>query len=404
MTRVIGVRFRTAGKIYFFDPLNFEIKRGDHVIVETARGIEFGTVMSGIREVEDEKVIQPLKPVIRIATERDCEQEASNKAKEKEAYKVCLEKIRKHELEMKLIDAEYTFDNNKVLFYFTADGRIDFRELVKDLASVFKTRIELRQIGVRDETKIMGGIGICGRPLCCHSYLSDFVPVSIKMAKEQNLSLNPTKISGVCGRLMCCLKSEEENYAELTRRLPNVGDFVTGEDGLKGEVQSVNVLRQLVKVVVDLGNDEKEIREYEVDKLSFRRKQGRKEKMELSKEELKELERLEREEFQEASEKEERKPERKQDGRGQEKRQDKKSDNRQDNRQNHKQNNRQNTRQNPGQEKQENAANRQDNQGNRQDGKRDRRHGRRHDNRNRRDRQDDRAGREPQNHGNQSEK
>ena len=196
MTKVIGVRFRTAGKVYFFDPLQMEIKRGDHVIVETARGIEFGTVVAGVHEVEDDKVIQPLKPVMRIAGERDIEQEAANKEKEKEAFKICKEKILKHGLEMKLIDAEYTFDNNKVLFYFTADGRIDFRELVKDLASVFKTRIELRQIGVRDETKIRGGIGICGRPLCCHSYLSDFVPVSIKMAKEQNLSLNPTKISG----------------------------------------------------------------------------------------------------------------------------------------------------------------------------------------------------------------
>lgn len=296
MTKVIGVRFRTAGKIYFFDPLAFEIKRGDHVIVETARGIEFGTVVSGVTEVEDEKVVQPLKPVLRIATQRDIEQEASNKEKEREAFKVCLEKIRKHELDMKLIDAEYTFDNNKVLFYFTADGRIDFRELVKDLASVFKTRIELRQIGVRDETKIRGGIGICGRPLCCHSYLSDFVPVSIKMAKEQNLSLNPTKISGVCGRLMCCLKNEEETYEELNRRLPGIGDSVTTEDGLRGEVQSVNVLRQLVKVVVEVG-DEKEIKEYPVDKLSFRRKGGKREKVELSKEELQELERLESQEL-----------------------------------------------------------------------------------------------------------
>ena len=212
MVKVVGVRFRTAGKIYFFDPGKLRIKRGDFVIVETARGIEFGTVVGDMREVEDDKVIQPLKPVIRIANQRDIEQEAANKVKEKEAYQVCLEKIRKHNLEMKLIDAEYTFDNNKVLFYFTADGRIDFRELVKDLAAVFKTRIELRQIGVRDETKIVGGIGICGRPLCCHTHLSDFIPVSIKMAKEQNLSLNPTKISGVCGRLMCCLKHEEETY------------------------------------------------------------------------------------------------------------------------------------------------------------------------------------------------
>ena len=293
MIKVIGVRFRTAGKIYFFDPLNFDIKRGDHVIVETARGIEFGTVMSGITEVADDKVIQPLKPVLRLANQRDVEQEASNKQKEKEAFKVCLEKIRKHGLDMKLIDAEYTFDNNKVLFYFTADGRIDFRDLVKDLAGVFKTRIELRQIGVRDETKIVGGIGICGRPLCCHSYLADFVPVSIKMAKEQNLSLNPTKISGMCGRLMCCLKNEEETYEELNRRLPNVGDFVTTDDGHKGEVHSVNVLRQLVKVVVNV-DDEKEIQEYRVDQLRFKRRHGKNRKMDVNEAELKELEKLEK--------------------------------------------------------------------------------------------------------------
>lgn len=301
MTRVIGVRFRTAGKIYFFDPLNFDIKRGDHVIVETARGIEFGTVIAGIKEVEDEKVVQPLKPVIRIANERDIEQEANNKIKEKDAFRICLEKIHKHELEMKLIDAEYTFDNNKVLFYFTADGRIDFRELVKDLAGVFKTRIELRQIGVRDETKIVGGIGICGRSLCCHSYLADFIPVSIKMAKEQNLSLNPTKISGVCGRLMCCLKNEEEIYEELNRKLPGVGDYVTTADGLKGEVHSVNVLRQLVKIVVEEG-DEKEIKEYPVEQIQFRRRHGKKDKMDLSKEEMQELEKLEEEEHQPAPE------------------------------------------------------------------------------------------------------
>ena len=204
MIKVIGVRFRKAGKVYFFDPVGLEIKTGDCVIVETARGIEYGRVVIGSKEVEDDKVIQPLKSVIRVATEEDHAIERRNKEKEKEAFAICLEKIRKHGLEMKLIDAEYTFDNNKVLFYFTADGRIDFRELVKDLASVFKTRIELRQIGVRDETKIVGGIGICGRPLCCHTHLSEFAPVSIKMAKEQNLSLNPTKISGVCGRLMCC--------------------------------------------------------------------------------------------------------------------------------------------------------------------------------------------------------
>ena len=303
--KVVGIRFRTAGKIYFFDPLQFEIKRGDNVIVETARGIEFGTAVSDVREVTEDKVIQPLKPVLRIANERDKEQEAANKLKEKEAYKICLEKIYKHGLEMKLIDAEYTFDNNKVLFYFTADGRIDFRELVKDLAGVFKTRIELRQIGVRDETKIVGGIGTCGRPLCCHTHLSDFIPVSIKMAKEQNLSLNPTKISGVCGRLMCCLKHEADTYEELNRRLPGIGDFVTTEDGLKGEVHSVNVLRQLVKVIVDK-DDEKEIREYPVEELRFRRKHGKKEQMELSREELKELERMEQEDQLESREQEER--------------------------------------------------------------------------------------------------
>lgn len=293
MTKVIGVRFRTAGKIYYFDPTRFEIKKGDHVIVETARGVEYGTVVGGIREVDDSKVVQPLKPVLRIATERDNEQEAANKGKEKEAFRICQEKIRKHGLDMKLIDAEYTFDNNKVLFYFTADGRIDFRELVKDLASVFKTRIELRQIGVRDETKILGGIGICGRRLCCHTHLSEFVPVSIKMAKEQNLSLNPTKISGVCGRLMCCLKDEEETYEDLNRRLPNIGDYVTTDDGLKGEVSSVNVLRQQVKVIVNV-DDEKEIREYPLDQLRFKKRHGRNKKNDVSEKELKELEKLEK--------------------------------------------------------------------------------------------------------------
>ena len=294
MTKVIGVRFRTAGKIYFFSPGKLEIKTGDKVIVETARGVEFGSVVTGPKEVEDDKITQPLKSVIRLATEDDKKKEEKNKEKEKEAFKICLEKIRKHGLEMKLIDAEYTFDNNKVLFYFTADGRIDFRELVKDLASVFKTRIELRQIGVRDETKILGGIGICGRELCCHSHLSEFIPVSIKMAKEQNLSLNPTKISGVCGRLMCCLKHEEETYEELNRRLPNVGDRVTTDDGFKGEVHSVNVLRQLVKVLIDVDN-EKELREYKVEQLRFRRKH-RHNKVDVADEELKALEKLEREE------------------------------------------------------------------------------------------------------------
>ena len=295
MTKVIGVRFRNAGKVYYFAPGDLEITQGDHVIVETARGVEYGYVVLGVKEVEEDKIIQPLKPVMRVATPEDDEKAEKNREKEREAYKICLEKIRKHELEMKLIDAEYTFDNNKVLFYFTADGRIDFRELVKDLAAVFKTRIELRQIGVRDETKILGGIGICGRPLCCHSYLSDFVPVSIKMAKEQNLSLNPTKISGVCGRLMCCLKNEQETYEELNSRLPNVGDYVTTADGMKGEVTSLSVLRQLVKVIVTMENDEKEIREYKVSDLRFKPRR-KKEKNTVADEELKALEALERKE------------------------------------------------------------------------------------------------------------
>ena len=271
MINVIGVRFRTAGKIYFFSPGQFAVKQGDHVIVETARGVEYGRVVSGPKEVSDDSVVQPLKSVIRIATDEDKRTVEENHQKEKEAFKICQEKIRKHNLDMKLIDAEYTFDNNKMLFYFTADGRIDFRELVKDLAAVFKTRIELRQIGVRDETKILGGIGICGRPLCCHTYLSEFAPVSIKMAKEQNLSLNPTKISGVCGRLMCCLKNEQETYEYLNRKLPGVGDIVTLPDGMKGEVSGVNVLRQLVKVLVDV-NDEKEMRECPVEELKFKPK------------------------------------------------------------------------------------------------------------------------------------
>jgi len=295
MVKVIGVRFRKAGKMYYFDPQNFLIKAGAHVIVETARGIEYGSVVIGVRGVEEEKIVQPLKPVIRIATPEDDKTEEENKIKETEAYTICLEKIRKHKLEMKLIDAEYTFDKNKVLFYFTADGRIDFRELVKDLASVFRTRIELRQIGVRDETKIIGGIGICGRSLCCHSYLPEFAPVSIKMAKEQNLSLNPTKISGVCGRLMCCLKNEEETYEELNSKLPNIGDKVVTDDGLKGEVQSVSVLRQQVKAIVTFHDDEKEVREYKVDSLKFKPKR-KKEKIKISNDELKELEALEKKE------------------------------------------------------------------------------------------------------------
>ena len=290
MVKVVGIRFRNAGKIYYFGPGDLELKAGMHAIVETARGVEIGTVITNPREVSEESVIQPLKPVLRIATEADERQAEKNIEKEKEAYRICLEKIQKHELDMKLVEAEYTFDNNKLLFYFTADGRIDFRELVKDLAAVFRTRIELRQIGVRDETKIMGGYGICGRQLCCHTFLPEFAPVSIKMAKEQNLSLNPTKISGVCGRLMCCLKNEEETYEYLNSKLPGVGDFVTTDDGLKGEVTSVNVLRQLVKVTVELG-DEKELREYKPEQLRF--KPRRRKDVKLSVEEMKELAALE---------------------------------------------------------------------------------------------------------------
>lgn len=289
MIKVIGVRFRQAGKIYNFSPADFQVKVGDHVIVKTARGIEYGSVVQGIREVADDKVIMPLKSVIRIATEEDDKKAIENNEKEKKAFKICKEKIAKHGLEMKLIETEYTFDNNKVLFYFTADGRIDFRELVKDLASVFKTRIELRQVGVRDETKMLGGIGICGRPLCCNTYLSEFIPVSIKMAKEQSLSLNPTKISGICGRLMCCLKNEQEAYEELNSNLPDIGEKVKTFDGFKGEVVSVNVLRQKVKIVVEV-DDEREIKEYAIDELKFKPK---KKKFNLASEELKALKGLE---------------------------------------------------------------------------------------------------------------
>ena len=289
MIKIIGVRFREAGKIYYFSPGKRKISRGDQVIVETARGVEMGRVVLGEKEVPEEEIVSPLKEVTRIATEEDLKRVKRNREKEKEAFVICEQKIKKHQLQMKLVGAEYTFDNNKLLFYFTADGRIDFRELVKDLASVFRTRIELRQIGVRDETKMMGGIGICGRELCCKTFLSDFAPVSIKMAKGQNLSLNPGKISGLCGRLMCCLKNEYETYEYLNSRLPGVGDFVTTPDGVKGQVQSVNVLRQTVKVLTEQG-DVKEVQEYKVSQLKFR---PRKKKVKVTKEELKELKNLE---------------------------------------------------------------------------------------------------------------
>lgn len=291
MIKVVGVRFRQAGMIYYFNPKSLPLERGSHVIVETARGVEYGTVILPPTDMTDDEVTQPLKTVIRMATKEDDRIVRRNSEKEKDAYRICQEKIRKHGLAMKLVQAEYTFDNNKLLFYFTADGRIDFRELVKDLASVFRTRIELRQIGVRDETKILGGVGVCGRPLCCHTYLSEFAPVSIKMAKEQNMSLNPTKISGTCGRLMCCLKNEQETYEYLNSHLPNTGDRVTTSDGLKGEVSSVSVLRQMVKVVVDTG-EEKEIREYPADQLRFRGRK-RKDRERLSREEMKKLSALE---------------------------------------------------------------------------------------------------------------
>lgn len=292
MINVIGVRFRRAGKIYYFDPAGYEIETNQNVIVETSRGVEYGRVVLGPRDVKEDQIVAPLKPVIRIATWEDDEINRQNEEKTKEAFDICLEKIEKHGLEMKLIDCEFTFDNNKVLFYFTADGRIDFRELVKDLASIFKTRIELRQIGVRDETKIIGGIGICGRTLCCHAHLSEFAPVSIKMAKEQNLSLNPSKISGVCGRLMCCLRNEQEAYEELNKKLPNQGDFVKTKDGSEGEVHSVNVLKQTVKLITTDKNDEKEIKIYKVEDLKTKPKR-RNSKVEVDAE-LKALEALEK--------------------------------------------------------------------------------------------------------------
>ena len=300
LVRVIGVRFRTAGKVYYFDPGQWDVRRGKHVIVETVRGIEFGTVVGMPMRVHASKVTQPLKEVIRIATPEDEETERNNRLKEKEAYRICQEKIIAHGLDMKLINAEYTFDNSKVLFYFTADGRVDFRDLVKNLASVFRTRIELRQIGVRDETKILGGYGICGRPLCCHTWMSDFIPVSIKMAKEQNLSLNPGKISGVCGRLMCCLKNEADTYEELNKNLPRIGDEVQGSDGLSGQVESVNVLRQTARILVEV-DDEKEYHEYHVDDITIlrRRRRGgnrRKENNNSDTKEAQELEKLENEE------------------------------------------------------------------------------------------------------------
>ena len=300
MVEVIGVRFRKNGKIYFFNPLNFDVETGTHVIVETSRGVEFGTVVLNRRKIKEGEMVANLKPIIRIATAKDERQQEKNKEKCKDAFEICQKKIAKHKLKMKLIDVEYTFDNNKLLFYFSAEGRVDFRGLVRDLANEFRTRIELRQIGVRDEAKLLGGIGICGRELCCHNHLSEFASVSIKMAKEQNLSLNPAKISGVCGRLMCCLKHEQETYEYLNSKLPNVGEIVKTKDGIEGKVKSVNVLRQKVQLIVTNDEDEKEVCEYKVEELQFKpgRRKGKKNHSNyLPKEEIdmKELESLEKE-------------------------------------------------------------------------------------------------------------
>lgn len=289
MINVVGVRFRTAGKIYYFDPGELDIKTGDMVIVETARGIECGKVVIAKREVPEEEVVLPLKNVIRVATDEDLQHVEENKAKEVEAFKICLEKIKKHGLEMKLIDVEYTFDNNKILFYFTADGRVDFRELVKDLASVFRTRIELRQIGVRDEAKMMGALGPCGRTLCCCTHLCEFHPVSIKMAKEQSLSLNPSKISGTCGRLMCCLKYEQENYEYLLKKMPKVDAVVKTPHG-PGTVVYVNLLKERIKVKLDDEQDA-DIMEYHIDEVEIVKDAEKKNDQEDKiLEELKELE------------------------------------------------------------------------------------------------------------------
>lgn len=267
MVKVVGVRFKKAGKVYYFDPDQFIIEVGANVIVETARGIEFGEVVISVRDVEEEEIVAPLKKVMRMATEEDIKHAAENNKKEKEAFAACLQKIRDHNLDMKLIDVEYTFDNNKILFYFTADGRVDFRELVKDLAAIFKTRIELRQIGVRDEAKMMGGIGVCGRVLCCNSYLGEFQPVSIKMAKEQGLSLNPTKISGTCGRLMCCLKYEQDAYEAIIKKAPKTGAVVDTPDG-QGMVVEIYLIKGVVKVRLDKGN-ETDLQFYKFDEIKI---------------------------------------------------------------------------------------------------------------------------------------
>ena len=289
MAEIIGVRFRNVGKIYYFDPDGARLRQGDRVIVETSRGVECGEVMMINREIDEESVPQPLKKLIRLATKEDLARIAENAAKEKTAYQICARKIEAHKLDMKLVSVEYTFDNSKILFYFTADGRIDFRELVKDLASVFRTRIELRQIGVRDEAKMLGGIGICGRPFCCASFLSGFQPVSIKMAKEQGLSLNPVKISGACGRLMCCLKYEQEAYTDLLRSTPPIGSLVSTPEG-RGVVTEVNLLTGMLHVRLD-GAAEGVLKTFHVKQLrGLRPGKGKR----LSQEELEKLKNLEK--------------------------------------------------------------------------------------------------------------
>ena len=267
MIKVVGVRFKKAGKIYYFDPADMNIQKDTYVVVETARGIEFGECVIGIKEINENDIVAPLKSVLRIATEEDIDRHFKNKDKEKDAFNICLKKIQEHGLTMKLIDVEYTFDNNKVIFYFTADGRVDFRELVKDLATIFKTRIELRQIGVRDEAKMLGGLGPCGRPMCCSSFLGDFASVSIKMANEQNLSLNPTKISGICGRLMCCLNYEQSTYEDIRKRMPKVGSIVKTSEGT-GEVFSNNIVKESVKVKLKKGEEEI-LEEFKIDTIEL---------------------------------------------------------------------------------------------------------------------------------------
>ena len=266
MATVIGVRFKKAGKVYYFDPNEIWPRPGDNVVVETARGMEFGEVVTGARSVSDEQIVAPLRKVVRIATDEDVRRAENNERRERDAMRICQEKIAKHKLEMKLVSVEYTFDNSKLIFYFTANGRVDFRELVKDLAGVFKMRIELRQIGVRDEAKMLGGLGSCGRQICCGAFLGDFQPVSIKMAKEQNLSLNPTKISGLCGRLMCCLKYEQDAYESVLKRLPKVGKDIVTPDGV-GVIAEINCVRERVKVRIRTADDTFDVREYSIDEV-----------------------------------------------------------------------------------------------------------------------------------------